>query len=275
MSYSIVGEQISKFRKEKGLTQRELGEAIGISSSAVSQWEGGGTPDISLLPAISDILGVTVDALFGRTETKRENMEEVVGKYIASLPEDERLGRLMALMRKAVLTGCVDGIADVMDFGHRDSEAAYIARDGLVTTVTLGGRSFLSAIRNPEGLFDDLLFCDESVRQLFAALARPHALTMLSNLYRETPKYRTAGALAKLTGITRDEAEEILSKFTEIHLTAELELETEAGGTKAYSVNLTGAAIPLLFSAKLITEPETSIKIISDKRHHAQSDENA
>ena len=60
MSYNIIGEQISKFRKTKGLTQRELGDAIGVSASAVSQWESGGTPDISLLPALSDVLGVTV-----------------------------------------------------------------------------------------------------------------------------------------------------------------------------------------------------------------------
>ena len=38
MGYTIVGEQIQKFRKEKALTQRELGERIGVSGSAVSQW---------------------------------------------------------------------------------------------------------------------------------------------------------------------------------------------------------------------------------------------
>ena len=110
MSYSIVGEQIQKFRKERGLTQGELGEAIGVSSPAVSQWEGGGTPDISLLPALSDILGVTVDMLFGRTEARREDMEEVVGRYIASLQEDKRIERLISLMRKAMLTGCIDEV---------------------------------------------------------------------------------------------------------------------------------------------------------------------
>jgi len=270
----MVGEQILKFRKEKRLTQRELGEAIGVSSSAVSQWESGGAPDISLLPAVSDILGVTVDALFGRTETRREDMDEAVGRYIASFPQDKRLGRLISLMSRAMLTGCVDKITDLVDFERRDSEATYITRDGLITAVSSGGLSFLSAVCNSEGTLDDLLFCDESVSRLFSALSCPHALTMLSNLYRETPRYRTAGALAKLTGISQDEAEEILSKFTELRLTEELELETEDGGVKAYSVNLTGAAIPLLFSAKLITKPGALIKIISDQRIHSSSDDN-
>ena len=39
MNYSIIGEQIQKYRKEAKLTQKELGEALGVSSSAVSQWE--------------------------------------------------------------------------------------------------------------------------------------------------------------------------------------------------------------------------------------------
>ncbi len=135
MSYSIVGEQILKFRKEKGLTQKELGEKTGVSSSAVSQWESGGTPDISLLPALSDVLGVTVDALFGRTEATRENMAEVVGGYVASLPEEKRLGELLSLMKKAVISGYMGDIAKVVDMEHHDLEETYIFRDGAITHV--------------------------------------------------------------------------------------------------------------------------------------------
>lgn len=271
---SMLSERIAALRKERGLTQEQLGKMVGVSSQAVGKWEKGGTPDVELLPALSDILGVTVDALFGRTEAKREDMEEVVGRYIASLPKDKQIERLISLMRKAMLTGCFDEITDIVDFERCDSEATYISRDGIITAVSSGKQSFISAIRNAEGLFDDLLLCDENVNKLFSALSCPHALTMLSNLYRETPKYRTAGALAMLTGITQSEAEEILLIFTELRLTEELELETENGGAKAYTVNLTGAAVPLLFSARLMTQPASSIKIISDKRIHKPSDDN-
>lgn len=57
---------------------RHLKEALGVSSSAVSQWETGGTPDISLLPVLADRLGVTVDVLFGREEITQENMGEAL-----------------------------------------------------------------------------------------------------------------------------------------------------------------------------------------------------
>lgn len=273
MSYSIVGEQILRFRKERGLTQRELGERAGVSSSAVSQWESGGTPDISLLPTLSDILGVTVDALFGRTGIERENMEEVLGGYIASLPEKKRLGETVSLIRKAVMRGYMNNVADIVDVECHNAEETYISHDGLIMSVSSGGRSFLSAIHNAEGGFDALLSCDESVCRLFSTLADPSALTMLVNLYREAPKYRTLGALAPLAGIPPEQAEAVLSRFTELHLTEELSLETEEGPVKAYKVSLNGATVPLLVSAWLMTEPTTSIKLISDHREPAISQE--
>lgn len=278
MSYSIVGEQILKFRKEKGLTQKELGEKTGVSSSAVSQWESGGTPDISLLPAISDVLGVTVDALFGRTGATRENMAEVVGGYVASLPEDKRLGETVNLMRKTVTSGFMGELAGAVNMEDHDSEETYLFRDGFITHISVGERSFLSAIHNDgEGGLDDLLSCDESICQLFSTLSDHHALTMLVSLYREEPKYRTAGALAFLAGLTQEEAEAILSKLTQLRLTEELTLETEEGSVKAYKVNLSSSscpAIPLLVSARLMTEErEAGIKLVDDKRKPAPADE--
>lgn len=270
MSYSIVGEQILKFRKEKGLTQRELGEAIGVSSSAVSQWESGGTPDISLLPALSDILGVSVDALLGRIEARREDIEETVGKYAASLPDEKRLGWFISLMRRAALTGCIDTVSDVVDFDSRDSEMTCIAKDGFITAVLSKEQSFLSAAWCEEGVFTDLLSCGENVTRLFSVLSTSSALTMLSKLYSEAPKHRTVGVLAKLAGIPQNEAEEILQKFTELKLSEELEFETENGCTKVYAVNLNGAAIPLLVSARFATCQSSTIKIISDKREYSK-----
>ena len=58
-------EAIAALRKEKGWTQEQLAEKLSVSAQAVSKWEGGKScPDISLLPAIAKLFGVTVDALF-------------------------------------------------------------------------------------------------------------------------------------------------------------------------------------------------------------------
>ena len=59
---------ITRLRKERGLTQEQLGQLVGVSAQAVSKWEKGGAPDVELLPVLADRLGVSMDALFGRAD---------------------------------------------------------------------------------------------------------------------------------------------------------------------------------------------------------------
>ena len=59
-----IGSNIAALRKEKGITQEELANALGVSAQAVSKWENiSSCPDVSLLTVIADYFGVTVDAL--------------------------------------------------------------------------------------------------------------------------------------------------------------------------------------------------------------------
>ena len=59
-----IGNVIYKLRKQKGITQENLANAIGISTAAVSKWETGNAyPDITLLSPIARFLDVTVDLL--------------------------------------------------------------------------------------------------------------------------------------------------------------------------------------------------------------------
>lgn len=62
-----LGKNIAKFRKEKGWTQSELGERLGVSNQAISKWESEmNMPDVMLLPAIADLFGCYIDELFQR-----------------------------------------------------------------------------------------------------------------------------------------------------------------------------------------------------------------
>ncbi|MEE0264644.1 MAG: helix-turn-helix transcriptional regulator, partial [Acutalibacteraceae bacterium] len=65
---SVVGKQIKKYRIEKGITQEQLGQLVGVTTQAVSKWERGGTPDAELLPKLSQVLSVSIDSLFGLGE---------------------------------------------------------------------------------------------------------------------------------------------------------------------------------------------------------------
>jgi len=57
-----TGKRISDCRKQKNMTQLEIADKLNISFQAVSSWERGETmPDISRLPELAQILGVSVD----------------------------------------------------------------------------------------------------------------------------------------------------------------------------------------------------------------------
>ena len=65
LDFHALGREIKRKREEKGWTQEQLAEKLSVSAQAVSKWESGKScPDISLLPAIAKLFGVTVDALF-------------------------------------------------------------------------------------------------------------------------------------------------------------------------------------------------------------------
>ena len=61
-----MGEIIRKLRKERGFTQEELAEQLGVTFQAVSKWENDiGMPDIAQIVPIAHIFGVSTDVLFG------------------------------------------------------------------------------------------------------------------------------------------------------------------------------------------------------------------
>ena len=70
-----LGQRIQELRKQRGLSQESLGEALGVSRQAVSKWEGdNGIPELDTLIAMSRLFGVTVGQLLG-VETQAEQSE--------------------------------------------------------------------------------------------------------------------------------------------------------------------------------------------------------
>lgn len=60
----IVGNNLTKLRKEKGLTQIQLAQMFSYSDKAISKWECGETlPDLETLKSLTDYYGVTLDYL--------------------------------------------------------------------------------------------------------------------------------------------------------------------------------------------------------------------
>ena len=62
-----MGKRISTLRKRAGLTQEQLADRLGVTPQAVSKWENDQCcPDMSILPELANVLGVSCDVLLGK-----------------------------------------------------------------------------------------------------------------------------------------------------------------------------------------------------------------
>lgn len=81
-----IGQRIARLRKAGGMSQENLAEKIGVSSQAVSKWENDQScPDISLLPQLARLLGVTVDALLTGESSQVQMLPEKQRKPLEEL----------------------------------------------------------------------------------------------------------------------------------------------------------------------------------------------
>jgi Predicted transcriptional regulators len=73
MNCDKIGKLICNLRKEKAMTQKQLADLMNISDKTISKWERGlGCPDVSLLPELSQILGVNIEEILsGKIELNR------------------------------------------------------------------------------------------------------------------------------------------------------------------------------------------------------------
>ena len=79
----MFGERIKELRKNKGLSQEELGEYFSISGPAVSKWESGlSEPDNLTLIKLSNFFGVSTDYLLGKSDLIAEKEMEVLKQLL-------------------------------------------------------------------------------------------------------------------------------------------------------------------------------------------------
>jgi len=81
-----LGTKIRDLRKRDSRTQEDLASALGVSAQAVSRWENDNTfPDMTLIPAIANYFGVSIDELFGYENDRDRRIDAILEK-------NERLG---------------------------------------------------------------------------------------------------------------------------------------------------------------------------------------
>lgn len=94
--------RLRELRKEKHLTLKQLGNIIGVTECAISQYElGKREPSKEILVRLADFFGVSVDYLLGRTEKPAAISDGLSGGDISAIPEsqlDELLVELLVAL---------------------------------------------------------------------------------------------------------------------------------------------------------------------------------
>lgn len=89
-----IGRFLQEVRKEKGLTQKDLAEKIGVSDKTISKWENGNsTPDTSMLLSISEALDVTVNEILSGERIPPENYSMKAEETIMSLMKENETSK--------------------------------------------------------------------------------------------------------------------------------------------------------------------------------------
>ena len=108
MDTKMVGAQIARLRKDKGLTQNDLGDRLGVSFQAVSKWERGETlPDTAILLDLANALETSVDfILTGGSQVLHYRGKFTVAQMSEGILSLKRMGELLgkdnALYRHAI-----------------------------------------------------------------------------------------------------------------------------------------------------------------------------
>ncbi|MBQ9087098.1 MAG: helix-turn-helix transcriptional regulator [Clostridia bacterium] len=90
-----IGNKIKELRKQRGITQEQLADVIGVSFQAVSKWENNiSLPDITLAPVLAGYFGVSLDDLFDyNLEKIKSEVLSIARKTVKYREKDQEEGR--------------------------------------------------------------------------------------------------------------------------------------------------------------------------------------
>ncbi len=285
---NILSERIAALRKERGLTQEQLGRLVGVSYQAVGKWEKGGAPDVELLPILSRQLGVTIDALFGMEGGEQEDPADAVGRWLRGFPSKERLDQFCRLVwsSKQYFLPDEDGeinlpITDYPEsckFAYGDGSellqlSQIVAEGGIFFDVHAEDLSFVTLWPKPKGGWTKWLAPKEEYRRLFALLAKPGCLELMEYIYNRKIGWFSASVVTKHLQMTREAVEELLEDLAGLRLLSSMELELEDGETNVYQVAEPWKLIPFLMLARTLMQCESNYLRLYDEMPLFEPDE--
>jgi len=131
MDNEKIGKFILELRKQKGMTQKELAEKVGVSDKTISKWEcGNSIPDITYLEALCNSLNISVNELLSGERLTDESYSEKAEENIMALMKENKSNKkgipwknvfgillcCVSILYIAVCSWGVDGIGMLLYF---------------------------------------------------------------------------------------------------------------------------------------------------------------
>ncbi|MBR4703335.1 MAG: helix-turn-helix transcriptional regulator [Oscillospiraceae bacterium] len=193
-----LGENIRQARKAAGISQEELGAALGVVSQTVSKWERDeSSPDAALLPELAKALGISLDRLFGLALPDKA-LEEAFLRALRPKTEAERSDLLLRLWRLylELNIGMLEG-EESISYPDMPRSRRYAWREKGELAFFRSSPALPAAFlfREPEEGYASLFEASEEKRLLWEALGDPETLRAAKKIL-STPSFGIVEAAA-------------------------------------------------------------------------------
>lgn len=233
---------LRRIRKEKGITQEQLAERVGVSPQAVSKWEISSFPDAQLLPVISDSLGVTIDELYGGKRSGEIDMKERIVEYFASLPREKFFSEMTEVCLAFAMACCGSKryvpLEEHILYGKEPETYTQIYwEEGFFLSRLNGNLPFVWMLPKPPTgeSYDEVLAYDPQMVEMFRFLSIPNALRALYFLTgRKESMFFNRKTLMNELSITEENAVRIIDEMLSFELIRCAELNSGETGEAIY-----------------------------------------
>lgn len=152
MNQLEIGFFLKTLREEKGITQEQLAEMVGVSNRTVSRWENGrNMPDLSILVQLTELYGVKLSEIVaGERESEDSNMEEKDKQAIKQLAQVYRYEKydFLKKLNWLLIIGAVCSIGLCLDFGDKINVMCMSIMTGTSVTACLINSLFVLYRKN-------------------------------------------------------------------------------------------------------------------------------
>ena len=251
-------KNLTKYRKRRGLTQGQLARKLNVTPQAVSKWENGSLPDSEFLPHIAQILGISIDVLFGlKPEMPEPDLEQSIADKIRHTPEPERADVMMQLVY-AAFTAYHDYKISKQTYPENLELETYaeLRTDYECALARLNeDMKYMCFVKIPENGVDSYTVPTEGMLHLFRTLADEDAITLIHYLgSSHRNRMQSLDFITAQVGLPREKVAMLMDNFDRLGLVWRVSADIADTPSIIYGYGYNTPLVCLLVIAKSLAQ---------------------